>query len=66
MNKREDIGSETAKLMAAIGRQARAAARVLALATTAQKNEALIAADKAMRSNLPAILAANAKDVAAL
>lgn len=66
MNQREDIAGETAKLMANIGRQARAAARELALASTEQKNEALLAAAKAIRAQTPAILAANAKDVAAM
>lgn len=66
MNKREDIAGGTAKLMSEIGQAARAASRVLALATTAQKNQALTAAAKAIRANKPAILAANAKDVAAM
>jgi glutamate-5-semialdehyde dehydrogenase len=66
MNKREDIAGDTAKLMDGIGQAARAAARVLALASTGQKNAALTAAAKAIRANTPAILAANAKDVAAM
>jgi glutamate-5-semialdehyde dehydrogenase len=65
MNKAERISSETEKLMLAIGRAARSAARVLAVAPTTQKNAALIAAAKALRTATPAILAANAKDVAA-
>ncbi len=66
MNKREDIAGDTAKLMNGIGQAAREASRVLALASTQQKNQALTAAAKAIRANTPAILAANAKDVAAM
>jgi glutamate-5-semialdehyde dehydrogenase len=43
---------------------ARAAARVLSLAPPAQKNRALKAMERAIRANAPAILAANAEDVA--
>jgi glutamate-5-semialdehyde dehydrogenase len=50
--------------MAAIGREARAAARVLALATAAQKNRALADMAKSVRASRDAILAANAEDVA--
>jgi len=50
--------------MAAIGRSARAAARVLALATTTAKNAALAGAAAAIRNNADAILAANARDLA--
>jgi glutamate-5-semialdehyde dehydrogenase len=50
--------------MRAIGRDARAAARVLALASAAQKNRALAAMAKALRGSRAAILAANAEDVA--
>jgi glutamate-5-semialdehyde dehydrogenase len=50
--------------MASIGRAARAAARVLALAPTSAKNAALRAAAAAVRRNAAAILAENAKDVA--
>ena len=51
--------------MLAIGEAARAAARELALASTGQKNAALSAAAAALRQATPAILAANAKDIAA-
>src|SRR5579863_4847415 len=51
-------------LMANLAAEARAAARVLALATPAQKNRALEAIEHAIRANAPAILAANAEDVA--
>ncbi|MGB6539770.1 MAG: glutamate-5-semialdehyde dehydrogenase [Xanthobacteraceae bacterium] len=50
--------------MREIGREARRAARTLALASAAQKNEALAAMAKAIRRAQPAILAANAEDVA--
>ena len=50
--------------MRGIGRDARVAARVLALAPAAQKNRALAAMAAAVRRSRPAILAANAEDVA--
>jgi glutamate-5-semialdehyde dehydrogenase len=50
--------------MREIGREARRAARTLALAPAAQKNEALAAMAKAIRRAQAAILAANAEDVA--
>jgi glutamate-5-semialdehyde dehydrogenase len=50
--------------MRAIGSEARAAARVLALAGAAQKNRALAAMAKSVRASRAAILAANAEDVA--
>jgi len=50
--------------MHAIGREARAAARVLALAPAAQKNRALAAMAKSLRASRAAILAANAEDMA--
>src|SRR5579863_1380173 len=50
--------------MSAIGREARAAARQLALAGAAQKNRALAAMAKSIRASRGAILAANAEDVA--
>src|SRR5262245_6028758 len=51
--------------MRAIGTQARAAARELALASPEAKNAALHAAAVAMRKDTAAILTANAKDIAA-
>jgi glutamate-5-semialdehyde dehydrogenase len=51
--------------MRGIGREATAAAGVLALAPVAQKNRALAAMAAAVRRLRPAILAANAEDVAA-
>ncbi|HXI76443.1 MAG TPA: glutamate-5-semialdehyde dehydrogenase [Steroidobacteraceae bacterium] len=56
-------GSSVANLMQGIGLQARAAASILALATTLQKNRALLAAASALRAHLPKILAANAIDM---
>jgi glutamate-5-semialdehyde dehydrogenase len=56
-------GSSVANLMQGIGLQARAAASILALATTLQKNRALLAAAAALRAHLPKILAANAIDM---
>jgi glutamate-5-semialdehyde dehydrogenase len=50
--------------MRGIGHAARAAARELALASSAQKNRALAAIAAAIRKSQPAILAANAEDVA--
>jgi glutamate-5-semialdehyde dehydrogenase len=57
-------GSDIAALMHAIGREARSAARVLALAPTAQKDAALAAMAEAMRRSKADILAANAQDLA--
>ncbi|MDQ8729522.1 glutamate-5-semialdehyde dehydrogenase [Bradyrhizobium sp. LHD-71] len=50
-------------LMHDIGRRAKAAARILALAAPAQKNRALAAIARALRADAAAILAANAEDV---
>ena len=68
MNKPERIDkntASTAELMQTMGAAARVAARALALASTESKNAALRAAAQAMRTSTPAILAANAKDLAA-
>jgi glutamate-5-semialdehyde dehydrogenase len=54
----------TAELMHEIGRRAREAAGVLALASTAQKNTALAAAADAIRAGERDLLAANARDLA--
>ncbi|MFN3400459.1 MAG: glutamate-5-semialdehyde dehydrogenase [Ferrovibrio sp.] len=56
---------DTAALMNQMGAAAKAAARVLAIAPTAQKNAALKAAAAALRKNEKKILAANADDMAA-
>jgi glutamate-5-semialdehyde dehydrogenase len=57
-------GSDVAALMHDIGAQARAAARVLARAATAQKDAALAAMAAAIRARKGDILAANAQDLA--
>jgi glutamate-5-semialdehyde dehydrogenase len=51
------------EIMAHIGQNAKAAARLLAIATTAQKNQALLAMATELESNIPAILNANTIDV---
>jgi glutamate-5-semialdehyde dehydrogenase len=55
---------DIAAVMAEIGRGARAAARVLALAPAEQKNRALQAMATALRAQTARILAANAEDLA--
>ena len=55
---------DIAATMAEMGRGARAAARVLALAPTAQKDRALELMAAAIRAQKHAILAANAEDIA--
>jgi glutamate-5-semialdehyde dehydrogenase len=57
----EEIG----ELMTGLGRAAVAAAEVLALAPSAQKNAALAAAAEALRTRRVRLLAANERDVAA-
>jgi glutamate-5-semialdehyde dehydrogenase len=54
---------DIAAVMGEIGRRARAAARVLALAPAEQKNRALQLMATAIRAQIPAILAANAEDI---
>ncbi|MGH6663301.1 MAG: glutamate-5-semialdehyde dehydrogenase [Pseudolabrys sp.] len=54
---------DIAAAMAEIGRAARAAARTLALASTAQKDRALELMAKAIRAQSARILAANAEDI---
>jgi len=60
-----EVPGGVAEIMAAIGVKARRAARLLALASTAQKDQALAAMAARIRAAAPAILAANAEDVAA-
>ncbi|MGH6683781.1 MAG: glutamate-5-semialdehyde dehydrogenase [Pseudolabrys sp.] len=55
---------DIAAAMAGIGQAGRAAARVLALASTEQKDRALELMAKAVRGQSAAILAANAEDIA--
>jgi glutamate-5-semialdehyde dehydrogenase len=59
-----DAGGDLAAVMGDIGRRARAAARKLALAATSDKDAALNAMGEAIRAAAPAILSANAEDVA--
>jgi glutamate-5-semialdehyde dehydrogenase len=59
-----EANSDLAELMTGLAGQARAAARVLALAPAEQKNKALEAIERAIRSHAASILAANAEDVA--
>ncbi|UVK56364.1 glutamate-5-semialdehyde dehydrogenase [Mesorhizobium sp. AR02] len=59
----EKSGDDTVALMADIGRRARAAARPLAIATTAAKNAALAAMAQAIIAREQDILEANAIDV---
>ena len=59
-----DGNADLPALMTELAARARAAARVLALASPQQKNKALDAIARAIRANAPAILAANAEDVA--
>jgi glutamate-5-semialdehyde dehydrogenase len=59
------LESDIAATMRDMGRRAKAAARVLALASTEQKNRALMAMAAAIRVRQNEILAANAEDVAA-
>jgi glutamate-5-semialdehyde dehydrogenase len=68
MNKPERIDKNTAsttELMQTMGAASRVAARALALASTESKNAALRAATQVLRTSTPAILAVNAKDLAA-
>ena len=66
MNTHQKIAAGTAALMLGLGRAARDASRVLALASSEQKDAALRAAAAAIRTTKVAILAANADDIAAM
>jgi len=59
-----DGDADLPALMNNLAAGARTAARVLSLASPEQKNRALAAMERAIRSHAPAILAANAEDVA--
>src|SRR5262252_6644458 len=59
-----DGNADLPALMNELATAARAAARVLSLAPPEQKNRALAAMERAIRAQAPAILAANAEDVA--
>ncbi|MFT6195325.1 MAG: glutamate-5-semialdehyde dehydrogenase [Cognaticolwellia sp.] len=54
---------DTETMIENLGKQAKAAAKILASATTEQKNQALTVAADALRKNTPALLEANALDV---
>jgi glutamate-5-semialdehyde dehydrogenase len=66
MNKPErvDQAATTEKIMHEIGVKARTAAHALSLASTESKNAALRVAADALRAATPAVIAANAKDLA--
>lgn len=59
----EPKGSDIATVVAGLGQRAKAAARDLSMATTAQRNLALTEAAKALRAKTADILAANDKDL---
>src|SRR4030088_2810242 len=59
-----DGNADLPVLMTDLAARARAAARALALASPEQKNQALEAIERAIRTNASAILSANAEDVA--
>jgi len=59
-----DGSADLTTLMSELALRARAAARLLALASPDQKNQALEAMERAIRANAGPILAANAEDVA--
>jgi glutamate-5-semialdehyde dehydrogenase len=59
-----DPAADVSTLMLEMGRRARTAAHILALAPAARKDEALAAMARALRQRAPDILAANAEDVA--
>ena len=57
------VATESVTDIAAMAQRARAAFAVVAQATSAQKDQALRAAAKALRAAVPEILAANARDL---
>ncbi|HYI91121.1 MAG TPA: gamma-glutamyl-phosphate reductase, partial [Beijerinckiaceae bacterium] len=57
-------GRDVERVMAGLGRRARAASHRLALAAEGEKNAALRGMATAIRAAAPAVLAANADDVA--
>jgi len=65
MNIQEAGKAELETQMQALGKTARVASRILALATNDQKNAALLAAASAIRSRKAQILEANARDMEA-
>ncbi len=65
MNAAERIDEKTQALLRGVGEAAKSAARELAHAHADQKDAALTAAASALRASTPAVLEANAKDIAA-
>ena len=65
MNRPDQLTDKTTDTMRALGVNARAAARELAVATPEAKNKALLTAAASLRASQRGILAANARDVAA-
>ena len=65
MNRPDQLTDKTTDTMRALGVNARAAARELAVATPEAKNKALLTAAASLRASTSIILAANARDVAA-
>lgn len=59
-----EAAGDVAGLMRELGRRARASSRVIALAPAALRDAALLAMAEALRARAPAILAANALDLA--
>ncbi len=60
-----DMKFDVKQYMTQLGKQAREASRVLARATTKDKNAALLAMARAIEDQKPALLAANQRDMAA-
>jgi glutamate-5-semialdehyde dehydrogenase len=60
----DDAGASLQAQMSAMGRAARAAAKVLRLADAQTRTRAIAAMAQAVRADAPAVLAANARDVA--
>ena len=65
MNKVEKLSADTKDVMAELGRQAKQAASVLAIASREEKDAALIAAADALRHSTASIVEANALDLGA-
>lgn len=65
MNRVEKLSADTKDVMAELGRQAKQAASVLAIASREEKDAALIAAADALRHSTASIVEANALDLGA-
>ncbi len=59
------VAQDIHAMMQDLGQQAKAAAQVLSIAPTEQKNDALLKAAELLRARAPLIIEANAKDMAA-